>query len=124
MADRINVSGAASTLSVLNSDFNKSNKDITSMLDDLKYLQENFHDMNNNICTDNYNKIAQGVYDASGLIEMIKRVHQWCDKVDSFVEEEERRIEEDRRREEEERRRIEEEQRRAEEESQSKEGIK
>lgn len=114
MADRINVVGAASTLGVLNSDFNKVNKDITSMLDDLKYLQENFHDMNDNHCTENYNKIAQGVYDASGLIEMIKRIHRWCDKVDFFVEEEEKRIEEDRRRAEEERRRAEEEQRKKE----------
>lgn len=123
MADRINVVGAASTLGVLNSDFNKANKDITSMLDDLKYLQENFHDSIDNRCTENYNKIAQGVYDASGLIEMTKRIHRWCEKVDSFVEEEERRIEEDRRRAEEERRRAEEERRRAEEEQNKKAGL-
>lgn len=116
MADRINVVGASSTLGVLNSDFNKVNKDITSLLDDLKYLQENFHDMNDNSCTDNYNKIAQSVYDSNGLLEMIKRLHRWCNKVDSFVEDEEKRIEEDRRI-------AEEEQRRAEREQQKKEGI-
>lgn len=124
MADRINVVGASSTLGVLNSDFNKANKDITSMLDNLKYLQDNFYDLNDHKCTENYTKIAQGVYDASGLIEMTKRIHKWCEKVDSFVEEEERRIEEDRRREEEERRRAEEERKRAEEEQEKKEGLK
>lgn len=104
MPKRINVKGAANTLGVLNADFNKVNNDITSLLDDLKYLQDNFYDLNDNVCTANYRKIADGIYSSNGLIETIKRIHRWCERVDSFVQEEERRIEEDRRREEEARR--------------------
>ncbi len=92
MADRINVSGAATTLKYLDSDFSRINREITKMLDNLKYLQDNFYDLENYACTENYQNIAQSVYDSNGLIEIVKRVHKWCEKVDAFVEEEEQNI--------------------------------
>lgn len=104
MADRINVKGAASSLRYLDSDFRRINNEIMKMLDNLKYLQDNFYDLEDYACTENYQNIAQGVYDSNGLIEIERRVHKWCEQVDAFVEEEERRIAQDKLRAEEERR--------------------
>ncbi len=104
MADRINVTGAASSLRSLNTDFTSLNRETTKMLDNLKYLQDNFYDIPDYACTDNYQKIAKSIYDSNGLIEVLRRVHKWCESVDAFVEEEERAIEEEKEREREERR--------------------
>lgn len=106
MADRINVAGAATTLRSLNSDFSRINKETTKMLDNLKYLQDNFYDLDNYTCTENYQNIAQSVYDSNGLIAIIQRVHKWCEKVDAFVEEEERSIQKEKREAEEQRRAL------------------
>lgn len=107
MGNRINAAGAASVLTTFNNDFNRVNKDITVLLDNLKYLQQNMYDRPEDKCTSNYKNIYAQIYSGEGLLNTIRQVYNWCDKVDNFVEEEERRIEEDRRREEEERRRRE-----------------
>lgn len=106
MADRINVKGAASSLRYLDSDFRRINNEVMKMLDNLKYLQDNFYDLEDYACTENYRSIAQGVYDSNGLIEIERKVHKWCEKVDAFVEEEEKRIAQDKREAEEARRAL------------------